>query len=174
MIRVRRVPDGMRAANLGFSLLELLVSISFLAFGLLGLLSIFPIAHQDAHMAGQRTKATWLAQQMLEDIRNTSPNPFVLFNGIDGNGVDTRNPSNFPLDDLTTTPKFMGRTALTKWSSDISLILVEGRGVTGGFGTVTVNKPSQPAAGLHIVTVTLGWRDSGRDYSVVMNTLMAQ
>ncbi len=174
MIRVRLVPDGMRTAKSGFSLLELLVAISFLSFGLLGLLSIFPIAHEDAHLAGQRTKATWLAQQMVENVKNISPNPFVMFNGIGGNGVDTRNPSNFPLDDLTTTPRFMGGTALTKWSNDIFLYLIEGRGVTGGFGTVTVNKPSQPAAGLHIVTVTVGWRDSGRDYSVVLRTLLAQ
>jgi type II secretory pathway pseudopilin PulG len=164
----------MRTAKSGFSLLELLVAISFLSFGLLGLLSIFPIAHEDTHVAGQRTKARFLAQQMLENIRNTSPNPFVLFNGIDGNGVDTRNPSNFPLDDVTTSPRFMGGTALTKWSNDIILYLVEGGGVTGGWGTVTVNKPSQPAAGLHIVTVTSGWRDSGRDYSIVLRTLLVQ
>lgn len=174
MTRMRLVPNRMRTAKSGFSLVELLVAVSLLSFGLLAMISIFPIAHQDAHLAGQTTKATWLAQQMLENIMNTVPNQFGLYNGLNGNGVDTRNPSNFPVDDLTVTPRFAGGTNLTNWSNDIALFLAEGRGVTGGFGIVTVNKPSQPSAGLHFISVTIGWRDSGRDYSVVMNTLLAQ
>ncbi len=55
--------------NRGFSLLELIIAIAVLAVGLVGVLQIFPIGLRASQRAGMMTKASFLAQNKIEDIK---------------------------------------------------------------------------------------------------------
>jgi len=53
----------------GFSLLELIIAIAVLAVGLVGVLQIFPIGLRASQAAGMMTKASFLAQNKIEDLK---------------------------------------------------------------------------------------------------------
>jgi general secretion pathway protein I len=53
----------------GFSLLELIIAIAVLAVGLVGVLQIFPIGLRASQRAGMMTKASFLAQNKIEDVK---------------------------------------------------------------------------------------------------------
>ncbi len=53
----------------GFSLLELIIAIAVLAVGLVGILQIFPIGLRASQAAGMMTKASFLAQNKIEDVK---------------------------------------------------------------------------------------------------------
>lgn len=53
----------------GFSLLELIIAIAVLAVGLVGVLQIFPIGLRASQRAGMLTKASFLAQNKIEDVK---------------------------------------------------------------------------------------------------------
>jgi prepilin-type N-terminal cleavage/methylation domain-containing protein len=53
----------------GFSLLELIIAIAVLAVGLVGVLQIFPIGLRASQVAGMMTKASFLAQNKIEDVK---------------------------------------------------------------------------------------------------------
>ncbi|PJC47009.1 MAG: hypothetical protein CO035_07955 [Candidatus Omnitrophica bacterium CG_4_9_14_0_2_um_filter_42_8] len=53
----------------GFSLLELIIAIAVLAIGLVGVLQIFPIGLRASQRAGMLTKASFLAQNKIEDVK---------------------------------------------------------------------------------------------------------
>ncbi|MDP2920986.1 MAG: type II secretion system protein [Candidatus Omnitrophota bacterium] len=53
----------------GFSLLELVIAIAVLAIGLVGVLQIFPIGLRASQRAGMMTKAAFLAQNKIEDVK---------------------------------------------------------------------------------------------------------
>jgi len=55
--------------NKGFSLLELIIAIAVLAVGLVGVLQIFPIGLRASQTAGMMTKASFLAQNKIEDVK---------------------------------------------------------------------------------------------------------
>lgn len=53
----------------GFSLLELVIAIAVLAVGLIAVLQIFPIGLRASQRAGMLTKAAFLAQNKMEDVK---------------------------------------------------------------------------------------------------------
>lgn len=55
--------------NKGFSLLELIIAIAVLAIGLVGVLQIFPVGLRASQRAGMMTKAAFLAQNKMEDVK---------------------------------------------------------------------------------------------------------
>ncbi len=74
----------------GFSLLELVIAIGVLAIGLIGVLQLFPMGLRASQRAGMISKATFLAQRKMEDIRlagfdafSSNP-PLIALSGTDG------------------------------------------------------------------------------------------
>ncbi len=173
--------QGRCKATRGFSTLEVLIATTLLLVSLLGLASTLPTADRNVHLGGQNTKATALAQQMLETIRNDPFSQLILYNGLDGQGVDTRNPQNFPADNpnppIPGNPgNFQGGSNLTRWTNDIALFLASGSGITGGYGTVFVQSVAQDGGGNSIldrVTVTVFWTESGAARSLQLSTLVS-
>ncbi|MBU4312589.1 MAG: prepilin-type N-terminal cleavage/methylation domain-containing protein [Candidatus Omnitrophica bacterium] len=53
----------------GFSLLELIIAVAVLAIGLVGILQIFPVGLRASYRAGMVTKAAFLAQNKIEEIK---------------------------------------------------------------------------------------------------------
>ncbi|MFH1854752.1 MAG: prepilin-type N-terminal cleavage/methylation domain-containing protein [Candidatus Omnitrophota bacterium] len=53
----------------GFSLLELIIAIGVLAIGLVGVLQIFPVGLRASQRAGMITKAAFLAQNKMEEVK---------------------------------------------------------------------------------------------------------
>lgn len=165
----------------GFSTLEVMMSSGLLLTVMLGLAGALPTSERNVHLGGQNTKAVALAQQMIETIRNDSFSQAGLYNGLDGQGVDTRSPQNFPAD--TPNPpvpgnpgNFQGGTNLTRWANDIALFLATGAGITGGYGTVRVQGVAQDGTGnsiLEKVTVTIFWTQAGIARSVQVATLVS-
>ncbi len=179
MMQPRRVSGQQQAAlphhePMGFTVVEVMVAAAILVLALLGIASMLPTADMSLHQSGQISKAVSLCQEMIEMIKNDP------FNGLlNYDGVDTRNPDAFPLDDpdpiVPGTPgNFMGRSNLTKWKNDIALYLASGAGVTGGYGTIAVSSVAQDGTGndiLRKVTVTVYWTDSSRPYQLRLETL---
>ncbi len=165
----------------GFSILEVLISSTLISISMLGLATTLPVSSGNVHRGGQNTKATALAQQMMETTRNDAFSQLSLYNGIDGQGVDTRNSANFPVD--TPSPpvpgnpgNFQGGTNLTRWQNDIALLLSSGAGITGGYGTVLVQSVAQDGDGNSILdklTVTVSWTEGGVGRSVQLTSLVS-
>lgn len=61
----------MRNDQKGFSLLELVIAIAVLAVGLVGVLQVFPVGLRASQRAGMLTKAAFLAQNKIEDVKLT-------------------------------------------------------------------------------------------------------
>ena len=55
----------------GFTLIEIVISLSILAIGLVGILSLFPIGFDSARRSVSATQATIIAHEHLEELRNS-------------------------------------------------------------------------------------------------------
>ena len=55
----------------GFSLLEVMVAVVVLAFGLLAIMHLFPIGLKASKISQDTTVASFLAQSKIEELRNT-------------------------------------------------------------------------------------------------------
>jgi len=74
----------------GFSLLELIIAIGVLSIGLVGVLQIFPVGLRASYRAGMVTKAAFLGQNKLEEVKMigfdaiTELPPKIALSGTEG------------------------------------------------------------------------------------------
>jgi hypothetical protein len=147
----------------GLTVAEILIAASVLVVALLGMAGMFPSAYRAVLYGGQMTKATALAQAMMELVRS-GPIAYVPRY----HGVDTDDSSTFPSDDLGLSPPFRGGTHVRRWRSDIALALDQGKGLPSGVGTISVVDHetglaiggSPPLTLLMRVTVTVSWTET--------------
>ena len=143
----------------GFTLIEVLIAMIVLAFGLLGLAGLQASGlkqNQDAHL---RSQATTLAYDFADRMRANSSQCAVYIANAAGNGTQTASC-------LTTagcTPTQMANHDIFAWKNQITSTLPSGTGVMtqiAGAGTACPILPS----GLgncddDVYTVTLSWDD---------------
>ena len=70
----------------GFSLVEVMISMVILAFGILGAISMFSASDKALNTSSQMTTALRLVQEKLESKRGADFD-LILLDDIDGNGV---------------------------------------------------------------------------------------
>lgn len=149
----------------GFTLMEVLIATAIVSVAMLGIAGMFPIAHQQLRMGSDVTKATVLAQRMVEVLRDE---PFAAVSRY--NAADTRTPATFPPDDPAATPPFRGGTALQRWQQAITATPALG-GLHQGWGRIETAALDR---GLLSVTVTVGWSATPTERTVQLATFLGQ
>jgi len=167
----------LRERSRGFTLIEILIGISILAVGLLGIAGMFSTAYTDVSYGGKTTMAVTAARQILEDMRLL---PFDNLANL--NGFDTNNPGSQPAANperaMARKWRYIvagsgtgwnftsGETA--QWSS-----LYTGGANFGGQAQVTVTSPS-PTLRQVTVTVPLPGRTQGAVLNISLSTLISR
>ena len=145
----------------GLTLPEILIAASVLTVALLAMAGMFPTAFQNVKAGGQMTKATAIAQKMMEILRNESfANLSCSLYPTSYNGLNT-SACGSGTDSISTNCQ--------KWANDIAFSS-DGRGLPSGWGSITV---SSPATDLRQVTVTVGWTESRGSKTVELVTYVA-
>ena len=68
-----------KALSRGFSLVEVVLALGVIAFALVGIMGLFPVAMKSAQESQRETRATLIAQQIFSDLRVSSgTNRFVI------------------------------------------------------------------------------------------------
>lgn len=105
----------------GFSLLELIIAIGVLAIGLVGILQIFPVGLRATYRSGMITKATFLAQNKMEEVNMADfdaikdPLPKILLSGTEGDFDWEMNISEVELDGLESSDDVRKVTITVTW-----------------------------------------------------------
>jgi prepilin-type N-terminal cleavage/methylation domain-containing protein len=147
----------------GLTLIELLIATAIFSTAMLGIIGMFPVAHQHLRAGRDATQATAMAQQMMEALRGE---PLAFLPRYDA--ADTRMPASFPLDDSHSISPFRGRSLLWRWYESITAAPHMG-GLDQGWGRITVASLDR---GLTAVTVTVGWQAAAVSRSVQLSTYL--
>lgn len=141
----------------GFSLVEVMVSMVILAFGILGIIGMFSIADNALYTSNHMTMALRLAQEKLESKKGASFELLIL-DDMDGDGLmETK-----MADDATGGDDVAGDGIYT--GSDIA------SGVSRRW-TIGFNSPQEEIARIEVVT---SWIDkNGAEHSITLSTIKA-
>ena len=149
----------------GLTLVELLIAMAIVSITMLGVVGMFPMAHQHIRAGGDLTKATGLAQRMVELLRDERFQAVARYHN-----ADTRQTSSFPADDLGGDPPFRGASWLQRWREEISSVPFRG-GLYQGWGRIEVEPIDR---GLLAIRVTVGWPAIPTERTVELATYLAQ
>jgi prepilin-type N-terminal cleavage/methylation domain-containing protein len=158
-------PTLQMSRECGLTLVELLIAMAILSVASLGILGMFPVAHQHLRAGGDLTKATALAQQMVEVLRDERLQTVSRYHN-----ADTRETASFPADDLGGTPPFRGGSSLRRWREEIAGEPF-GDGLSQGWGRIGIASLDR---GLLAITVTIGWPSSLSERTVQLTTYVGQ
>ena len=156
-----------RPAGRGFSLVELLVGITFLTVGILAIAAMIPIGYVVVNESGKMTMTLTGARQILEDIRSVPFDNLTALNGFDTSNSATL-PANQPQREIVRRWRYalagegngftFTTTEKSRWAS-----LSSSTGTTfGGRGRITVTSPS---ATMRQVRITISI-PRGRDIQI--------
>src|SRR3990172_8282674 len=85
----------------GLTLEEVVIAMAIFSVAMLGVVGMFPVAHQHLRVGGDLTKATALAQRMIELLRDERLQALPRYHQ-----ADTRQSGSLPTHDLHETPPF--------------------------------------------------------------------
>ena len=146
----------------GFTMLEVLISIVIIAFGLLGIAGLQAFALKNSVSASQRLTATMLANDIIDRLHSN-------WQGVPSNGYNRPNTGDYDAASSCTTPG----TACTsdqiaqndrfEWQQRIALALPNGRGIICRDSTpndgVDAGSPSCDDANDVMYAVKIWWND---------------
>ncbi len=147
----------------GFSLIEVLISASILAVGLLGLAMVFPVAYLNMDSGGKLTEATALAQSFIEQVRTTGAAGSAGFDAVVGD---------FPANgfNLMNTANCQGVQVCDDWRDSLDSAMINGQLPQGtgsvaitcldGAGAVQPNCNNPQPTWLATVNVTVTYSDA--------------
>jgi prepilin-type N-terminal cleavage/methylation domain-containing protein len=84
-----RGPRGGSRRPSGFTLIEVLIGVTILVVGILGVATMFGTGYSNVGQGARLTMAVTAARQMLEDVRTIPFGNLVNLNGPAGTGFDT-------------------------------------------------------------------------------------
>ncbi len=85
---IPRFPDSPIRFQTGFSLLEVMVAVVVLGFGLLAIMHLFPIGLRASKISQDTTTASFLAQQKIEGLKNVTFTGGGFADGVTTEGYD--------------------------------------------------------------------------------------
>lgn len=144
----------------GFTLLEVLISVTILSVGLLGIATMQDAAFRGTIFGSRMSIGTNLADEMMERIRLQRPGVTTPgfdikdYDGIDTSVTSTRPPAS----------AWQARGDYDQWSARIQQYL------PGATGTVTVTQPSTNPLNRNDVAVQISWPGVGRTHTITMTT----
>ena len=149
----------------GLTLVELLIAFMILSVAMVAVLGMFPVASRHLRAGGDMTRATGLAQQMVEQLRSQ---PFQFLPSY--HRADTRETVSFPSDDQSGTPAFRGGASFRQWRDEISAASLGGD-TDRRWGRIEVSPLDRR---LLSITVIVGWSADSTERSVQLVTNIAQ
>jgi len=156
--------SGVKGAR-GLSLVELLVALAVISVATLGIIGTFPVAHHQLRVGGGLTRATGLAQRILELLRDEPVDVLPRYHQ-----ADTRVNASFPVDDPGVNPPFRGGSSFQQWHEEITLASDTG-GLPQGWGRIEVGPLDRR---LVSVVVTVGWLESPAPRTVELSASVGQ
>lgn len=140
----------------GFTLIEGMIALVVLSFGLLAVSGMQAVALSRNVDANQMSLVTNLAAEMVERIRYNRANALV-YNGIDTANAGTRPP----------TSQTMAQGDYDQWSTRLAA-----SGLSGARGQVTVTAMTPTALNQSQVAVRVDWTGGLLNHAVVMTTIV--
>lgn len=146
----------LRHSQMGVSLIEVLVSLTILAIGILGIASLQALSLRNTNSASYRSIATAQAQDMADRIRaNTTPTISGKYNQMTGAPVDPG------CIGTGCSPESLAQYDYWRWNKELSNVLPSGAGVVCLDDTPKDGTPSNPAcsnSGSYLV-IKIWWDD---------------
>ena len=149
----------------GLTLVEVVIAMAIFSVAMMGVIGMFPVAHQHLRVGGDLTKATALAQRMIELLRDERLQTLPRYHQ-----ADTRQTGSLPIDDLEETPPFNGGSSFQRWRDDIASAAIGGD-THQGWGRIEITSIDR---GLLSLTVTVGWPATPTERTVQLTTVLSQ
>ena len=149
----------------GLTLVEVLIATAILSVAMMGVIGMFPVAHQHLRVGGDLTKATALAQRMIELLRDERVQDLPRYHQ-----ADTRQSGSLPTDDLDEMRPFNGGSSFQRWRDDIASAALGGD-THQSWGRIEVTSIDP---GLLSLTVMVGWPATPTERSVQLTTVVSQ
>jgi len=83
-----RVGPSYKALSRGFSFIEVVLALGVIAFALVGIMGLFPVAMKSAQESQRETRATLIAQQIFSDLRVASGTDRFVVSGPGSNDTN--------------------------------------------------------------------------------------
>jgi len=163
-VRIRRKSLALINTQ-GLTLVEVVIAMAIISVAMMGVVGMFPVAHQHLRVGGDLTKATALAQRMIELLRDERLQTLPRYHQ-----ADTRQTGSLPTDDLDETPPFNGGSSFQRWRDDIASAAIGGD-THQGWGRIEITSIDR---GLLSLTVTVGWPATPTERTVQLTTVLSQ
>jgi len=163
-VRIRRKSFALINSQ-GLTLVEVVIAMAIISVAMMGVVGMFPVAHQHLRVGGDLTKATALAQRMIELLRDERLQALPRYHQ-----ADTRQSGSLPTDDLDETPPFNGGSSFQRWRDDIASAALGGN-IHQSWGRIEVTSIDR---GLLSLTVTVGWPATPTERTVQLTTVLSQ
>ncbi len=131
----------------GFTLTEVVLASSILVVAVLGVAALLPLAYNNIFYASQETKATILAQDLMEQIKN-APSFNDMLSFADNPPAGATHPR----------PAYIA-TQRANWHSKAANADPHGEGLSGGNGSVDITATGGSPCRVATITITMDWTD---------------